>query len=242
MLQIAICDDLPKDLVRVETMIYEYLERKSVDAKVDTFSHPDDLLEASEQRKYQIMLLDIVMPMYSGIDVGREIRKKDQSVQIIFCTSEASFALEAYDANPTHYLLKPLEEDRFFRAMDLAVKNVEESDRETVVIKTKSGYQTLEVEEILYMEYTNHTVRFVMKREIEWITTTIKGNFTEYVKSLIASESFIKTHMSYVVNMDGVEKISSDGFKMENGDMIPISRSQYGSVRDSYLDYRLGVQ
>ena len=81
------------------------MEKNNIDARVDTFSHPNDLLEACEQRVYQILILDIVMPMFSGIDIGKELRKKDKDVQIIFCTSEPGFALEAYDANPTHYLL-----------------------------------------------------------------------------------------------------------------------------------------
>ena len=46
MFQIGICDDLPKDLIRVETLIYKYLEKNNIDARVDTFSHPNDLLEA----------------------------------------------------------------------------------------------------------------------------------------------------------------------------------------------------
>lgn len=239
MVQIGICDDLPKDLIRVETLIYDYLEKNKLDAKVDTFSHPDDLLEACEQRKYQILLLDIVMPMLSGIELGKEIRKKDQTVQIIFCTSEPSFALEAYDANPTHYLLKPLTEARFYQAMDLAFRKIGETAQDTVTIKTRTGYQTLDVDEIIYIEYVNHAVRFVMRREVEWITTTIKGNFKDYVSSLINKDTFIKPHMSYVVNMAWVRKVSSEGFTMENGDLIPISRNQYGAIRDCYLDYRL---
>lgn len=239
MFQIGICDDLPKDLIRVETLIYKYLEKNNIDARVDTFSHPNDLLEACEQRVYQILILDIVMPMFSGIDIGKELRKKDKDVQIIFCTSEPGFALEAYDANPTHYLLKPLEEERFNAAIGLAISKVENTDKETIVIKTKQGYQTLNVEDILYMEYVKHAVRFVMRENIEWLTTTITGNFTDYVNSMIENAAFVKPHMSYVVNMERVKKVSSDGFEMENKEIIPISRNQYSAIRDTYLDYRL---
>ena len=239
MLQIGICDDSPRDLIRVATLTYDYLEKNHLQGRVDTFSHPNDLLDACEQRRYQILLLDIVMPMFSGIDVGCELRKKDRFVQIIFCTSEPGFALEAYDANPTHYLLKPLTEKRFSQAMDLAVSNAENQEKETTVIKTKEGYQTIDVADILYVEYVKHAVRFVMRYSEEWMTTTIKGNFTDYISQVLNQDIFIKPHMSYVVNMERVEKVSSEGFLMENGDMVPISRNQYSAIRDEYLDFRL---
>ena len=239
MLQIGVCDDSPKDLVRVETLIYDYLERNHIDARVDTFSHPDDLMEACEQRSYQILFLDIVMPMMSGIDVGRDLRKKDSTMQIIFCTSEPGFALEAYDANPTHYLLKPLNEERFYAALTLAIRNAESQEDAVIVIKTKQGYQTLLLDDILYLEYVKHAVRFVMRNDAEWMTTTIKGNFADYVKDLIDSAAFIKPHASYMVNMERVNKLSTDSFSMDNGDEIPISRNLYGGIRDAYLDYRL---
>ena len=41
------------------------------------------------------------------------------------------------------------------------------------------------------------------------------------------------------VNMERVKKVSSDGFEMENKEIIPISRNQYSAIRDTYLDYRL---
>lgn len=239
MIQIGICDDLPKDLIRVETLIYDYLEKNKIEARVDTFAHPDDLLEAYEQTVYQILILDIVMPMVSGIDVGKELRKRDKDVQIIFCTSEPGFALEAYDANPTHYLLKPLDEERFNAAISLAISKAENLEKETIVIKTKQGYQTINVEDILYMEYVKHAVRFVMRSDEEWMTTTITGNFTDYVNSLIGSSAFIKPNMSYVVNMEHVKRVSTDGFEMENEEIVSISRNQYSTVRDTYLDYRL---
>ena len=58
------------------------------------------LLTACEAETFHIFLLDMVMPMISGLELGRGIRRMNTDAQIIYITTEPGFALDAYSVNP----------------------------------------------------------------------------------------------------------------------------------------------
>ena len=114
MIKIAICDDNQNDCDRVHGFVMEYLDVKNIPAQVRTFNHPDTLVTECEEYRPHIYILDIVMPMITGIQAARELRWNQPTAQIIFATSEKSYALESFDVNPINYILKPIEKEKLF--------------------------------------------------------------------------------------------------------------------------------
>ena len=55
--------------------------------KVDTFNNPLSVLPGFKSGFYELVLLDIKMPEMNGIDLCKEIRKKDNNVKICFLTA-----------------------------------------------------------------------------------------------------------------------------------------------------------
>ena len=62
-----------------------------------------------EEQDPDLILLDMIMPLLSGMDTARELRQHDPHVPIIFLTSSPEFALESYEVRTFWYLLKPLD-------------------------------------------------------------------------------------------------------------------------------------
>ena len=120
MIKIVICDDLKDDLDRVHEFVKAYVDERKMQAEIKVFNHPDKLLCECEQYRAHIYILDIVMPMVNGIQVARELRWNQPDAQIIFATSEKSFALESFDVNPINYIVKPVERTKLFETLDLA--------------------------------------------------------------------------------------------------------------------------
>ncbi len=83
MIHIAICDDAPQELKNISLRIKKYIASNDLDAEVEEFSHPDALLLASEKTPFDLYLLDIIMPMITGIDVGRELRNRPRSLSTL---------------------------------------------------------------------------------------------------------------------------------------------------------------
>jgi DNA-binding LytR/AlgR family response regulator len=239
MLRIAICDDLPDQLAAIAEFINEYIASNDLDAELRQFAHPDALLTTCETVKFHIYILDIVMPMVNGIEVGRAIRRLDREAQIIFATTEPSFALESFQANPINYLIKPIDKARFFQTLDLAVSKVNTEDEPIVTLKTRDGLNVIKLSSIIFCEYTNHFVQYTLMGEEILTTRSLQESFADHIKPLLSDKRFLQPHTSFVLNMNRVEAFSKNGFVMRGGAVIPIPAKQYAMVRDTYMDYLL---
>lgn len=240
MLKIAICDDVDVERRRIENLILEYRSAKKLQLEIDLFEHPDDLQRACERKQYAIYILDVVMPMVNGVELGREIRKMDQECQIIYITTTPEYALASFVANPINYLLKPIEKEKLFQTMDLAVSKLEKIVDKAIVVKCKDSMRVINLEDILFCEYKEHRIIYHLGTGEQLLSVTIRVGFTEQLETLLQDKRFIQTHSSYICNMNTVEKMTGSGFILRDGMEVPISKKLFAEVRDAYLDYRLG--
>lgn len=237
MLKIAICDDQPFELSKLQAMVEKYAGTCGTDAEIRGFKHPDPLLDACDKESFHIYILDIVMPMIDGIALGREIRRHDKEAQILYVTTEPEFALGAYAVNPIDFLIKPLKEQRLFEALDLAVSKLSLSAEQVMTVKTVNGLRVLRIASICYCEYSSHSVRYVLKGGETVTTRTIAGKFSDHIAPLLNDRRFISPHVSFAVNMNEVERFNKDSFVLFSKAVIPIAAKQYPGVRDTYMDY-----
>lgn len=240
MLRIALCDDLQNDLAILTSYTNEYLHSSQTSAEVVPFSHPDALLRASETERFHIYILDIVMPMIGGLDVAKEIRRFDDDAQIIFTTTEPSFALQSFASNPLNYLIKPVSKQQFFNTLALAISKVDASDAPSITIKTENGLHTLRIDEIAFCECVHRTARYQLVNGQQVESLTLPGRFSESIAPLLQSGYFLQPHVSYVVNLRLVERLDKEQLILRGGACIPISKRLYIDVRNAYLDFRLG--
>ncbi len=237
-LRIAICDDDKSDREKISSLVQEYLDEKKQRADVKIFDHPDSLIEVCEKFRPHIYVLDIVMPMVTGIQAARELRWNQPDAQIIFATSESSYALESFDVNPINYILKPIEKDKLFSTLDMAISRVDISNEKSVSIKIKGGMQTLRLEEIRYIEYRNHVVSYHMSNGDIISTPTLRIGFAEYMENTHPGKEFVRCHESIAANISAIDKLTKTDITLRGGEQIPVSKSRYAEVMDSYMDYR----
>ncbi|MDP4117805.1 MAG: LytTR family DNA-binding domain-containing protein [Bacillota bacterium] len=238
-MKIAICDDMPDQLKLIHALTNEYIEQKGLAAEVHTFSHPDKLLTACETERFHIYLLDMVMPMIHGVELGRNIRRSDREAQIVYITTAPEYALESFAANPVNYLLKPLDKKAFFDTLTLAVSKIDVSDEHTFPVKTKDGMHVLSYSSIVCCKRDGLAVKFLLTSGETVKSVSIRGSFSEYIAPLLFDRRFLQPHISYVVNMNRVEGISDKEFTMRGGMCVPIAQKQYAEVRKAYFDYML---
>ena len=242
MLRIAICDDIPDELQRLASLTKQYLSVHGPDATLSEFSHPDALLAGTKTEQFHIYILDIVMPMMSGLELGKEIRRLDREAQIIYATTEPQFALQAYATSPINYLVKPIEEQQLFDTLNLAISKADLAEEQIFTVKTGDGLRVIKLSELTCCEYRAHAVTFYLKNGEEVISRTIRENFPEYSAPILQDRRFLQCHTSYVVNLRWVERFSKDSFTLWGGRVVPIAAKQYPAVRDSYMDYLMAKE
>jgi DNA-binding LytR/AlgR family response regulator len=238
MLRIAICDDDSADRERVHGLVEEYLGEKKLQAEVRVFDHPDTLIVECEQFRPQIYILDIVMPMVTGIQAARDLRWNQPDAQIIFATSESSYALESFDVNPINYIMKPVGKEKLFATLDMAVSRIETEEEKSITVKAKGGFCTLRIPEIMYIDYRNHVVSYHMITGDIISTATLRIGFSEYMENNHSGEDFIRCHESIAVNTAAIDKLTKTDITLRNNEQIPVSKSRYTEVLDKYMEYR----
>jgi DNA-binding LytR/AlgR family response regulator len=240
MLRIAICDDVKAELQHIAALTNEYLSDRGLSAEIREFCHPDSLLTAFKAENFHVFLLDMVMPMVSGLELGQNIRRISTDAQIIYITTEPGFALDAYAVNPLHYLLKPVDKSKLFAALDLAAEKVNFGEENVVTIKTRDGLRTISTDVVVCCEYVHHTAVYTLAGGERVETSTLSGSFTEHIVPLLRDRRFIQPHAAFAVNMSRVERLDKNGFTLRGGAFVPVSGKQFAAVRNTYMSYRLG--
>jgi two-component system, LytTR family, response regulator len=83
-----------------------------------TFDDAISGVELLRNTKVDLLFIDINMPDISGIDLVRSLQDKPL---IIFTTAHKQFAIEGFELDAVDYLLKPINFDRFTRAVHKAI-------------------------------------------------------------------------------------------------------------------------
>ena len=115
-MNIAICDD-DRDYRKI---ISFYVKESEVFSKfsIAEFDTAEDLLAASSKDvSFDIILLDIEMGEINGIEAGKRLRTANPNCIIIYISSFPKYAIDSFDNEPLHYILKPIDKDKFFEVL-----------------------------------------------------------------------------------------------------------------------------
>jgi DNA-binding response OmpR family regulator len=119
--RILVVDDEP-DLTRVSTLALEYHG-----FKVDSFNDPQEALSKYKPGLYDLVILDIKMPVMDGFELYREIKKKDNNANVCFLTASElyyeEFRKKEYCALERNlFIRKPIENDELVKEISKRIK------------------------------------------------------------------------------------------------------------------------
>lgn len=234
-MRIAFCDDDLSVLNELSVLIDKYRVKRNTDISYFAFHNPFDLLAEIERgSSFDIIFLDVIMPGENGIDAASEIRNFDTNVKIIFLTSSSEFAVESYEVGAYFYQLKPIWEESFFHLMDSALSTCKKEHSNSLVLRCKSGITRINLIEIEYCEVVHRTL-FIHLTDGNVLECT--GSLDELSKQLEPYGGFIRSHRSYLVNLEYIKHLSYQSITMSSSAQLPIPRGKYHEVKDTYLEY-----
>lgn len=218
--KIAICDDNNDFLCQLGTMLENWPQAPE-NITTAFFTDGDALLASHRNHPFDIILLDVVMPLLNGIQAAHEIREEDSTVKIVFLTSSPEFAVDSYSVRASNYLLKPLDQERFYRCMNELAADLQEKAR-SIPVKGLNSVRRVELESIEYLEAQNKRVLVVLKDGSSIVSTEPLYHFEEM---LLSEDGFYKCSRSYIVNIQWINTYTLKEIRMRSGCRIPISRA-----------------
>lgn len=235
-LNIAICDD---DAVHVD-LIKSYVKSMSIPYEVDYILaySGEELLEKIKGTLINIAFLDIEMKGLNGIETGKIIRKNNKETIIIYLTGYKDYALEAFEIESFHYLVKPITKDKFIKIMERILVRIQEKkalqEKLSIFhIQTKGKLIQLQYEDIYYFEKHFRKIKVHTFNE----TIAFYGSMKELLDE-IDCEYFIRCHQSYVVNKNKIREIRENSVILKEKEewYIPISRTYKKEIIDSFCE------
>lgn len=115
-LKVLIVDDEPPARARLRQLLAELPDAECV----GECATGEEALSRAESSAPDVVLLDIRMPGIGGLEAARRIAALPEPPAVIFTTAYEQHALEAFDAEASGYLLKPVRRDRLAAALERA--------------------------------------------------------------------------------------------------------------------------
>lgn len=235
MARIALCDNEPSDLEGLRLLLDQYGVRRGQEMEAALFSSPLELLAAMERGvRFDLLLLDILMPGQSGIEAAREIRQHGWNARIIFLSSSPEFGVQAYGVEASQYLLKPVVEETLFPVLDAVLDSCKPERAGSFLLRCKGGIVRIEPARIEYGEICHRKLLVHMASGRSLESTAGMDELMEY---LSAYGCFLRVHRSYFVNMDCIQQLSYRAIILSSGAKIPIPRGRYNELKNLFLEY-----
>lgn len=201
-------------------------------------------VKAIQQHQPDLIFLDIQMPKINGFEM---LELVNPMPAVIFITAFDEFALKAFEANAIDYLLKPVSEDRFAKAvqkfldkslqaqpsagrlLDTMAQSATQSNR--IVVKTGSKVKIIPVHEIQYLEADDDFVKIVTAEG-----SFLKNKTMSFYEQTLDAQQFVRVHRSYILHISQITKIEPYQKEthlaiLRNGQQIPVSKTGYTKLK-----------
>lgn len=233
MIRIAVCEDKEDDMAHIRSMLCQ----TKILCNFTEYTSAETLLSDIEtnQKQFDIFILDIYLPGQNGVEAARCIRAANQNAILIFLSSSDEFYREAFDLYAFHYLIKPVRSADLAEVLQKAADTVA-APEETLQIAFRGQKTILRHVDIMYISSSNHTLHFHMQDGREYISY---GRLDELEAQLV-SESFVRCHKSFIANLLYVNRLTREGFYIAET-LIPISRSYSAGAKKSYHKRLFGI-
>jgi two-component system LytT family response regulator len=165
-----------------------------------------EAVDAILAQRPELVFLDVQMPDLNGFEVLDAVAT-EWLPAVIFVTAYDEYAIKAFDVHAIDYLLKPIEPERFRKALARATRRgllslLDERPIDRLVIRTRGKVSFLKPSEIDWIEADGKHARLHTGHE----THVVRHTLTR-LEQRLASHGFVRVHRSAIVNVDRIKEL-----------------------------------
>lgn len=236
MVTIFLCDDNSETVEKYSTLIKCTAEKHQIDIALSAFYSGESLVfhMSDTPDLPDIIYLDILMGKLNGIDTAKQLRKLGCNSEIIFLTSSEDYVFDSFDVFPIHYLRKEeTTQEKFEQVFLRAVHMSAGEEAKKFVCKSGAARKIIPIKEISHFSIWKGvvTVHYGKSEKFEyWMTM-------EELEDQLRGNDFMRTHRSYIVNLQYIAKFGRGTVLLKTGESIPVGITYEEKVKAAFMDY-----
>jgi DNA-binding LytR/AlgR family response regulator len=173
---------------------------------------PVDAYELLLNNEIDVLFLDIQMPVISGIDFLRSLKRPPK---VVFTTAHADYAAAAFNLDVVDYIVKPVTEERFEQALNKLRETLKAGEKagfktgeeplpaDYIFLKVDSRLVKVPFDDILYLEALKDFTKVYLKQD----KSLLVGAHLKAVEGLLPAAPFMRVHRSFVVSVKAISGI-----------------------------------
>lgn len=229
MYYIGICDDDPmfisyiKRLFGAEPQEFEFYEYLSGEALIS---------DLGERERFDLLILDILMPGMDGNLTAREFRKQFPHTLLVFCSGVYLPTVESFEAIPYRYWLKEYTESRMKSEIADVLSEMKKRRVQPYIMgKINNRLIRLSPEQIFYIAIAKRgSILYCSDTQEKYRCSQKLSDLFELLKDF----GFAYAHNSYIVNLKHVVAVDSKELELENREKLSISRARAKEFKKAF--------
>jgi len=240
-MKILLVDDENLQLLRLENVCKKLLPND----EFLSYTNPKKAYDETVNEKIDIAFLDIEMPVLTGIQLAKKLKKNNPLINIIFVTAYNNYALDAYNIHASGYIMKPVSAEKIQKELDGLRYNIEIKPSKVLQVKCFGNFEVFKDGTPLKFKYqkSKEFLAYLVDREgssanINELNAVLwEEDHKSYLRNLIADiqktlkdvgaeEVFVKRHNECFIDST---KIDCDAYEYKNGNpnAIRMYRGEY---------------
>ncbi len=220
-------DDEPLALKLISRYTSGFAELELVHTFEDAVSGAEYLRKGTTD----LLFIDVNMPDINGVDLVRSLENKPM---IIFITAYKNFAVEGFELQALDYLLKPIESNRFAKAVEKAIDyykykhpGTEQKQHNSLYVYSEYRMVKIEFDDIEYIESMEDYIKIHVNKG-KTILTLIP---LKKVLERLPPDKFQRIHRSFIVPVDKIKAVHNRKVIL-SGAELPVSESYLDFIRN----------
>ena len=191
-----------------------------------------------EKEKVDLIFLDIQMPGLNGIEFAKTVPKH---TLIIFTTAYPEYALEGFELDALDYLMKPVKEERFQKAVnkafaynkllasEISTSEIQHKGDDYFFVKSERRFIKIQFKDILFIEGLKDYV--VMQTEDQRVITAMN---VKTIHEQLPQHIFVRISKSYVINVNEITSFDNNTVLIKKFE-LPIGNSYRSFFFDNFV-------
>ena len=206
-------------------ILQTYIQRVPELELVKSCRNATEAYEGLYNQEVDLIFLDIQMPVITGTEFMRSLRKPPL---VVFTTAYSSYAVEGFELNSVDYLLKPITFERFYQAVQKVTERM--AMNQVRVPETKNHPDYLFIRQDNRLVRVEHDQIFYIQAERDFSSVYLKetrilaGMHLKLFEDILPPTQFLRVHRSYIVNLKAIRAIKGNVIELENAE-VPIGAS-----------------